>query len=81
MKSKDNKYLILCFTLLVIGVVSLVIENHFYQYVDENGYLKESFFLPLGTFSILLGGVGVVVIVALKIWFFLIQNRTNDSGT
>lgn len=81
MKFGVNKRLILCLALLAIGVVCLVLENQFYQYVDENGYLKESFFLPLGTFSLLLGGIGSVIIVGSKIWFHFVHNGTNDSST
>ena len=58
----------LLFVLLIFGVVSLAIENHFYQYIDENGYLKESFFLPLGAISLFLGSVGSVGMASVKIW-------------
>ena len=34
--------------LLVLGVVSICLENIFYQYIDEEGVLHESFFMPLG---------------------------------
>ena len=43
------------FCMVILGSLSLLFEHTFYQYLDENGVLHESFFLPLGTFSILLG--------------------------
>ena len=71
MKIKNNKVLILCLVLLVTGIICLVLENHFYQYVDEDGYLRESLFLPIGVFSFLLGGIGLVVMLARKLWAVL----------
>ena len=38
--------------LLVLGVVSICLENIFYQYIDEEGVLHESFFMPLGMCSV-----------------------------
>jgi hypothetical protein len=67
-KIKNNKFLILCLVLLGTGIICLVFENHFYQYVDEDGYLRESLFLPIGAFSFLLGGIGLVVMLARKLW-------------
>lgn len=40
--------------LFLLGIISLIIGNVFYQYVDENNVLKESFFMPIGEISILL---------------------------
>jgi hypothetical protein len=42
-------------TLLIIGVVSIIIQNIFYGYVDTEGVLRDSLFLPLGAFAITLG--------------------------
>lgn len=41
--------------LLFIGFSSLVIENTFFQYLDDNKILHESLFLPFGAFTIILG--------------------------
>jgi hypothetical protein len=48
--------------LLVLGIGFLCFENIFYQYIDENGVLHESLFMPLGVFSLLLGGIGLLVV-------------------
>jgi hypothetical protein len=42
-------------TLLLIGVVSLIIQNSFYGYVDAGGVLRDSAFLPLGTLAAIAG--------------------------
>ncbi len=42
---------------LALGVVSFVIQNIFYGYIDENGILRDSFFLPLSVISLFLGGI------------------------
>ena len=35
------------FIFLVMGIIFGYLENTFYQYIDENGFLIESFFMPL----------------------------------
>ena len=52
---------------LFSGILSLVLENIFYGYIDQNGVLQESLFLPLGTLSFLLGVVGLSASIT---WFF-----------
>ena len=58
------KVLIVSFLLLTIGLACIVLENNFYQYIDEEGVLHESLFLPLGAVLILLAGVGFVFCLA-----------------
>ncbi|MCA9368048.1 DUF3955 domain-containing protein [Candidatus Kaiserbacteria bacterium] len=41
--------------LLIIGVTSIIIQNTFYGYVDAEGFLHDSLFLPLGAFATILG--------------------------
>jgi hypothetical protein len=53
---------------LFIGIVSLTMENIYYGYIDHNGVLQESFFLPLGTVSLLLGVAGLIVSI---LWIYL----------
>ena len=53
--------------LLILGVVCIVFENSLYQYVDENGVLYESLFLPLGMACLLISGIGFVFVIAKKI--------------
>lgn len=38
-----------------LGIVSMIIQNTFYGYVDEAGVLHDSLFLPLGVLLIFLG--------------------------
>ena len=40
---------------LIIGIASITIQNTFYGYVDAEGVLHDSLFLPLGAFAIILG--------------------------
>ncbi len=42
---------------LALGTISSVIQNTFYGYIDENGILRDSLFLPLGVISLFLGGI------------------------
>ena len=46
-KILKSKILLASLFLLVLGVTSLFIESTFYQYLDEDGVLHESFFCPL----------------------------------
>jgi hypothetical protein len=60
-----NKIIITSLILLGIGILSLIAENTFYQYVDNDGFLHESLFLPLGVISLFLGMLCLI--------FFIIQ--------
>jgi hypothetical protein len=62
-----NKALYLGTLLVLIGIVSIVLENIFYQTLDENNVLQESFFMPLGAFAIIVGGLSVLAGL-LKAW-------------
>ncbi len=53
---------------LALGTISFVIQNLFYGYIDENGILHDSFFLPLSIISLLLGGI---ILFFSIIWFYL----------
>ena len=65
MKSKTFKISVL---LLSIGVVCIALENYFYQYVDENGMIHESLFMPLGAICVMLGIVGLTFVILKMIW-------------
>lgn len=56
--------LIVSLILLIVGIVCIVLENTFYQYVDKDGVLHESLFLPLGTICVLCAGMGLVYVLA-----------------
>lgn len=63
-----SKILWLSFILLTTGTAFGYIENTYYQYVDENGVLVESWFMPLSFLCIFLGGMGVFFVVVKIIW-------------
>lgn len=46
--------------LIALGVASYLAEQVFYEYVDENGVLQESFFLPL---AFILGCIGLILLL------------------
>ena len=43
------------FTMIVVGSILLVIQNMFYGYVDANGVLRDSLFLPVGMITLMIG--------------------------
>ena len=47
--------------LILVGIISLALENILYQSVDENGVLQESMFMPLG-FILIFVGIFLIVI-------------------
>jgi len=49
-------------------------ENIYYGYIDHNGVLQESFFLPLSTVSLLLGVAGLIVSV---LWIYFKRIKKN----
>ena len=65
-KYKKNSLLLSGCFLLIVGGIFLFLEDTFYQYVDEQGFLHESLFLPLGVFSFLLG------VLILFIWVLIL---------
>lgn len=67
-KVLKSKILLASLFLLVLGVTFLFLENTFYQYLDEDGVLHESFFLPLGCLSLIFGGVGLLITAIIFIW-------------
>ena len=60
-----NKTFIISLILFSLGVLSLIAENTFYQFLDNDGVLHESMFLPLGIICIAVG--------VLFLSFFIIQ--------
>ncbi len=78
MRGFKDKLLLISTVLLVIGVISLILENTFYQYVDKNGLLHESLFLPLGTFSVVLGGFGILATMMFKVWVYKKESTGNN---
>lgn len=62
-----NKTLMLGFCLLLTGAIFMLVENSYYQYVDNNGVLHESLFLPLSMLCFALGLFFVASILARKV--------------
>ena len=60
-----NKTFLTSLFLLGLGAGSLIAESTFYQFSDNDGFLHESMFLPLGIISIAVG--------MLFLLFFIIQ--------
>ena len=63
-----SKILWLSFILLAAGTAFGYIENSYYQYIDENGVLVESWFMPLSFLCIFLGSIGFIFVVVKIIW-------------
>ena len=63
-----SKIVWLSFILFAMGIAFGYIENTFYQYIDENGVLIESWFMPLSFLCIFLGGMGLLFIAVKTIW-------------
>jgi hypothetical protein len=51
-------------------------ENIYYGHIDRNGVLQESFFLPLGTVSLLLGVAGLIGSI---LWIYLKRIKKTNS--
>lgn len=60
--------------LLVAGITFGYLENTFYQYIDENGVLRESWFMPLSFICIFLGGIGFFLF-SFKTILLTLKNR------
>jgi len=66
--------------LLVLGVTFVLLENTFYQYLDDDGVLHESFFLPLGCLSLIAGGLGLLITAIKTVWSYLGSNNNAPSA-
>ncbi len=49
---------------IVVGALCMILENTFYQYIDEEGILHESLFMPIGVLLVSLGLAGLVYSLA-----------------
>ena len=57
----NTKLFLISLFFLLLGGLSLVMENIFYEYIEWNGVLQESFYLPFGVFCILLGLIAMII--------------------
>jgi hypothetical protein len=53
--------------LITVGILCLILENKFYQYIDEFGIFHESFFMPMGITLSLMGIASFFIILIKKI--------------
>jgi hypothetical protein len=53
--------------LLLIGAIFILLENTFYQYLDEDGFLHESLFMPLGALALISGIILLIYFAAKEI--------------
>ncbi len=67
----QSKLFLVSLFFLSLGITFLLLEKTFYQYIDTNGFLQESWFMPLGFLSLLLGCIILVYIILKKIWSFV----------
>jgi hypothetical protein len=63
-----SKIFWLSFILFVMGIAFGYIENNYYQYIDDNSVLIESWFMPLSFLCIFLTGMGLLFITVKTIW-------------
>lgn len=54
--------------LLIMGIAFGYFENSFYQYIDENDVLVESWFMPLSILCVCIGSLGVFCVVVKAAW-------------
>ncbi|PIE42176.1 MAG: hypothetical protein CSA47_01610 [Gammaproteobacteria bacterium] len=81
MCKKQMKYNILFLGLffLLTGVAFLFLENIFFQYIDKDGLIYESFFLPLGVLALIIGSLLLFTLILKKIWQSLpTKNRESN---
>ncbi len=67
-----SKLTLLGITFLLLGILSGIIQNTFYGYVDAEGVLRDSLFLPL---SFLFIGLGLVLFLVKTVLFFLHRHK------
>ncbi len=71
----QNKMFCSGLVMIVTGVAFIVLENTYYQYVDENGVLRESLFLPLGALCFGLGWLLLLICFIRAAWRCLKRSR------
>lgn len=64
-----SKTILAGITLLLLGSFFIILENIFYNCVDENGVVQESLFLPLGALSLCLGIITILFFCIKRLFF------------
>jgi hypothetical protein len=77
--SFKNKILVASLFFSLLGGASLALEHTFYQYIDVEGWLHESLFLPFGFFSLLIGAFGLSISALIRI-FLLIKPKLSAQS-
>lgn len=77
-KPAKNKAKIVSILLIAVGIICLILEGTFYGYIDESGVLQESFFLPLGMLTLLLG-IFIAFFLIFKQLLTLLLNKYLNS--
>ncbi len=67
-----SKFLIYSLVIFFIGFIFLILENSFYQFIDENGILHESYFMPLGFLFLFVGILGII--------FYILKSLLKQMG-
>ncbi|MCJ8294616.1 MAG: DUF3955 domain-containing protein [Colwellia sp.] len=67
MNISTNKTFLTSLFLLGLGMLSLIAESTFYQFIDNDGFIHESMFLPLGMISIAVGMLFLLVFIIQRI--------------
>lgn len=62
-----NKTFTFAVVFLFAGAAFIIAENTFYQYVDSNGILHESLFMPLGIMCVAASALLVFIFIAQKV--------------
>ena len=60
-----SKLLITGITFIILAIASGFIQNIFYGYVDSDGILRDSLFLP---FTFIFLGVGMILLILKVLW-------------
>ena len=67
-KILKNRTFWLSLALFFTGMAFGYLEHTFYQYIDENDVLVESWFMPLSFLCIFVGGIGMLFVAVQAIW-------------
>lgn len=74
-----KKQIIGAFVLLTVGLICAFIQNTFYGYVDEEGVLNDSLFLPLSVLFFLAGSA-LLIAVTIQILFKIYSTKANKEA-
>ncbi|CAH9059277.1 hypothetical protein PSEHALCIP103_02029 [Pseudoalteromonas haloplanktis] len=79
MRFFTNKTATLSVCFLLLGTGFMLIENSVYQYVDHNGVLHESLFMPLSILCFALGVLFVFSLLARQVIELFKSARAEES--